>query len=416
MNKLIAMPGNLDKVFFLNEIDTINKHFDQVVVISYPGDKKIYEEISKKYKFKYYIVPKFSIKALINLSTLRTIFSRHIIREVFYLIKERRKVVSRLAYMVHYILFMINGRRLVEKEIKNSPESNICLYSYWLSRGGYLVATFNRNRGRYKNLKLILSRAHGFDLYEERNNKKYLPFRTYINNNLDEIHFISEDGMNYFKGKHKGGARKTITRLGTRRYIKSRNKKITDKKTLSIASCSTIGRVKRLDIIIDFLSSLETPFLWIHLGSGQEKFQRQVEEYAANKLKDKSYKFIGQVSNAEVLDIYDKYQVDYFINMSDSEGVPVSMMEAMSMGIPVIARNVGGISEILSNDKGILLDDISDREKTYQQINEFIKTSSKDDNLYSSLQEECIKTWERDYNAERNYDEFFKAIVNKIAN
>ena len=32
-----------------------------------------------------------------------------------------------------------------------------------------------------------------------------------------------------------------------------------------------------------------------------------------------------------------------FINMSDSEGVPVSIMEALSIGIPVIARAVGGI-------------------------------------------------------------------------
>jgi len=31
-------------------------------------------------------------------------------------------------------------------------------------------------------------------------------------------------------------------------------------------------------------------------------------------------------------------------------------MEAMSMGIPVIDRNVGGISEIVNNSNGLLLD------------------------------------------------------------
>jgi len=31
-------------------------------------------------------------------------------------------------------------------------------------------------------------------------------------------------------------------------------------------------------------------------------------------------------------------------------------MEAMPMGIPVIDRNVGGISEIVNNSNGLLLD------------------------------------------------------------
>lgn len=42
--------------------------------------------------------------------------------------------------------------------------------------------------------------------------------------------------------------------------------------------------------------------------------------------------------------------------MSDSEGIPVSIMEAMSFGIPVIARNVGGMSEIVNEENGLLLE------------------------------------------------------------
>jgi glycosyltransferase involved in cell wall biosynthesis len=47
--------------------------------------------------------------------------------------------------------------------------------------------------------------------------------------------------------------------------------------------------------------------------------------------------------------------VDVFINISMSEGVPVSIMEAQSFGLPVIATDVGGTKEIMTATNGILL-------------------------------------------------------------
>ena len=44
-----------------------------------------------------------------------------------------------------------------------------------------------------------------------------------------------------------------------------------------------------------------------------------------------------------------------FINVSSTEGIPVSIMEAMSFGIPVIATAVGGTPEIVNNENGYLL-------------------------------------------------------------
>ena len=44
--------------------------------------------------------------------------------------------------------------------------------------------------------------------------------------------------------------------------------------------------------------------------------------------------------------------VDLFLTVSANEGIPVSIMEAQSFGIPVIATDVGGISEIVNNVNG----------------------------------------------------------------
>ena len=45
-----------------------------------------------------------------------------------------------------------------------------------------------------------------------------------------------------------------------------------------------------------------------------------------------------------------------FINTSRKEGVPISIMEAMRYGTPVIAPNVGGIPELVNPDIGWLFD------------------------------------------------------------
>lgn len=46
---------------------------------------------------------------------------------------------------------------------------------------------------------------------------------------------------------------------------------------------------------------------------------------------------------------------DLFVNMSLSEGIPVSIMEAISFGIPIIATNVGGNAEIVNDETGVLI-------------------------------------------------------------
>ncbi len=55
----------------------------------------------------------------------------------------------------------------------------------------------------------------------------------------------------------------------------------------------------------------------------------------------------GGISNAEVFQFYRDNKVDLFVNASTSEGLPVSIMEAISFGIPSIATNVGGLVKSL---------------------------------------------------------------------
>jgi glycosyltransferase involved in cell wall biosynthesis len=48
--------------------------------------------------------------------------------------------------------------------------------------------------------------------------------------------------------------------------------------------------------------------------------------------------------------------LDVFVMSSDAEGVPMTMLEAMSSGLPVVSTRVGGIPEITSKEQAILVD------------------------------------------------------------
>ena len=63
----------------------------------------------------------------------------------------------------------------------------------------------------------------------------------------------------------------------------------------------------------------------------------------------------GQVTHENVLKWFEENPADVFVNVSSSEGLPVSIMEAFSYGIPAIATAVGGMPEIVTEDCGVLL-------------------------------------------------------------
>jgi len=146
-------------------------------------------------------------------------------------------------------------------------------------------------------------------------------------------------------------------------------------------------------------------FEWHHLGGGAMllELQRQAKAYSVSNIQ---YHFHGNLPHEEVLAFYRDNPVDIFINTSQSEGIPVSIMEAQSYGIPCIAPRVGGVPEIVTPDNGYLLNanpspsDIADAVEQLMDCPESLKkkkTASREN-------------WYRCYNAQSNYQEFSQRL------
>ena len=73
-----------------------------------------------------------------------------------------------------------------------------------------------------------------------------------------------------------------------------------------------------------------------------------MKKLAYNIHENKNIRFLGVINPLKIKFCLKKY--DYFINFSDFEGFPNSVVESLSVGVPVLAsQSYGGINEILSN-------------------------------------------------------------------
>ena len=101
-----------------------------------------------------------------------------------------------------------------------------------------------------------------------------------------------------------------------------------------------------------------TNFKWIFYGSGPllDDLQKKV-----NKLDLKNNCFFpGNIDHHKLLNKYQKNEVDILVSSSIRikdvfEGIPVSLMEAMSYEIPVIATDCGATNELVNGKSGILV-------------------------------------------------------------
>lgn len=130
---------------------------------------------------------------------------------------------------------------------------------------------------------------------------------------------------------------------------------IVEKQTYVIGTVARLAYVKRLDILLHAFSQLCENMDNVRLeiigeGHCRSELYRICQEF---KIVDK-VKFLGWQDN--VISCIKKW--DIFALTSEREDCPVSLLEAMSVGLPCVASSVGGIPEMLSDGCGILIEDL----------------------------------------------------------
>ena len=82
-------------------------------------------------------------------------------------------------------------------------------------------------------------------------------------------------------------------------------------------------------------------------------------------------KFTGKLTQSEWIELSKNYNV--FVNTTNFDNMPVSVIEAMALAFPVISTNVGGLSFLLDDGNNALLVNANDVENMANKIIELIE-------------------------------------------
>jgi len=239
--------------------------------------------------------------------------------------------------------------RSLNRFVRERHLGRAIFYDYWFENSTLALALLRKSGA----IGTAVARAHGFDVYEERWDGSPVPFRQAKAKGLDAVFAVSRAGRTYLEERVPGLRGKVrVQRLGVRDpgLVCPADMAATP----LIVTCGNLIPIKRVHLVPEVLTRLGRPVRWVHLGDGPDR--ARVERAISRAGHGDQWTLRGHVDNSEVLRFYGRSPVSALLSLSESEGLPVSMMEAQSYGIPVVACEVGGVAEIVNESTGVLLD------------------------------------------------------------
>jgi colanic acid/amylovoran biosynthesis glycosyltransferase len=407
-------PYGIGEPFLEAELLETSNHFEHIYLVI--PEFHLIDQSRVRYSLpsNTFLVP-LQVKVKINhkLKAIFQWFKQSTRKEIAY-INTSYKLKFGLSHFKTTTGFMASGIAFSElfqhvlKQHDHQPNKT-SIYSYWFTYATWGLTRIKKANPFYN----IGTRIHGWDCFFYRNAANYLPLRPETISIMDWICPISETGKKHLIEKIPDVELEKIKvqYLGvdirasefTPRYKKG---------ILRIVSVSFIHHVKRIHLIINSLAKIDfIQIEWTHIGSWSSQ-TAWLQEAAKEKLENKEnihYTFTGEKTIEEVRSFFEQHQADFLICTSESEGIPVSMMEALASGTPVISTSVGGVPEIVLNQQtGFLLpadpseDEIADALKKIVLMNEL---------EYCRLSENAKKTYLNKFQAKVNYKKFAEEIL-----
>ena len=183
-----------------------------------------------------------------------------------------------------------------------------------------------------------------------------------------------------------------ITGLTNNIFIKPKNEKI-----IFVTACRFV-EIKGLDRLIDRFNDVNNTHinweLWL-IGNGElnNSLKKKVKILG---LEDKII-FKGYQKN--LLSFYEL--ADFYINSSYNEALGISIIEAMSVGLPILGSKVGGVPEVVQDEYNGYLLDFNDEVDSVRIISGAIDLDPK---KYNKIAVNSLKSFQKKFSIENYVD------------
>jgi glycosyltransferase involved in cell wall biosynthesis len=270
--------------------------------------------------------------------------------------------------------------------------------------------------GRLTGVKAIIHTDHGRLVPERQAAIMEDRYASYL---MDRVVGVSAALTKYLAETVKINRRKLVTILNgieISKYAKLLPEEKRRRKTalgyepdaMIIGTVCRLDKIKNLDLLIGSIPEIarEMPKCRVVIiGDGPE--ENHLKEMACRLQVQSKVDFLGRIEDVgKILPIY-----DLFVNTSHSEGTSMTIVEAMSCSLPIVASAVGGNVELLDQSNGVLFE--SGNKAEFEKI---VLELMKDTNRLERMGYESRKRVERNLSIERaveQYENLYSEQFNK---
>lgn len=396
--------GNTERGFLSTEFRHLTEAFE-VYVLSVGSKEPLLYGFPEDVGLERYAYPALAQTPGGVFGIIGSLFHHQVIGEMIRSVR-KTPLPNALARCKQILAYWCNARSILQRmEQLHQTHRFDLIYTYWCTEATLAAGLMKKRDPRLR----VITRFHGHDLFMQRKQTCWQPFRKLIGSLVDRLVFACAEGQRYFLDTW-GEAFRGKSEL---RYLGSAPVSMPPKApsgTLRLLSCSNLIPLKRVERIIDAIARIpgDVPVRWEHFGDGPER--AGLEALARERLGGHiSWVFHGHVPNQEISGRYRALDPDLFLTTSSTEGgVPVSLQEAFAMGIPAVGTDVGGIPDLILDGKtGYLLNADPDGDEVCRAILKFRDASPEEK---AALSRNALTLWREKFDAERNSLEFMEDL------
>lgn len=178
--------------------------------------------------------------------------------------------------------------------------------------------------------------------------------------------------------------------------------------TCIIGTVCGLRKVKNIPRLMNAFSSLpekKDAKLWI-VGIGSEK--EKLESLARESFSSCKIEFLGHKEDPS--DCYKQMRI--FAISSDTEQMPISVLEAMAAGCAIISTDVGDIKNMVSEENKKFIIPKENEAEYREKLNELMQNRELCEKLGKSNQEKCYQEYTKE-NMMDNYTKLYQSFFNK---
>lgn len=265
-------------------------------------------------------------------------------------------------------------KTLIALKLRMATDKNIrLLHAHTAAGTDFRRTAVIVNLAKKKGLKVVLhSHASSFkDFYRDSGDKKKEWIRSVLNK-VDVLIALSESWKRYFIGlgvpEEKIIILHNITAYPQKRDVEKHEGKV------RLLFMGEIGKRKGVFDLLRAIGNHKEVLkdkIELRIGGNkmEDKLRANIDEYGIGDF----VHFEGFVSGDKKIELLNWANV--YVLPSFNEGLPISILEAMSYKMPVISTPVGGIPEVVDKDNGVLVTPGND-EQIFKAIWKYVENSS----------------------------------------